>query len=58
LTSTTIQVSIAYKILAFVSAAGGVATASSATREDSTITPDPSPETPLIHKIQLKIQKS
>jgi hypothetical protein len=45
---TVHQVSIVYKILAFVSAAGGVATASSATREDSTVTPDPSPETPLI----------
>lgn len=35
------------KILTFVSAAGGVATASSATSDDSTVIPDPSPETPL-----------
>jgi len=34
------------KTLAFVSAAGGVATGS-ATRDPSTITPDPSPVTPL-----------
>ena len=40
---------------AFVSETGGVATVSSATREDSTVTPDPSPETPLQSQNSIKI---
>jgi len=43
---------------AFVSETGGVATASSDTREDSTVTPDPSPETPLQTQNSIKIWKS
>jgi len=45
-TNTAIEISIIRKILAFVSAAGGVATGS-ATKDPLTVTPDPSPETPL-----------
>jgi len=45
-TKTTVEISITGKTLALVSAAGGVATGS-ATRDPSTVTPEPSPETPL-----------
>jgi len=45
-TNTTVEISTTRKILAFVSVTGGVATGS-ATRDPSTVTPDPSPETPL-----------
>jgi len=54
-TNTTVEISITRKKLAFVSAAGGVATGS-ATRDPLTVTPDPSPETPLwIQKIGIQI---